>query len=165
VGTFAVQIAKALGAHVTAVTRTRNVDLVGSIGADEVVDYTKEDFTRREQRYDVFFDIGGNRSLGDSRRLLSPNGTLVLVGAPGGRWLSPIPRWFKASVLSRFGSQRFVPFLAQPRHQDLVHLKELIEAGRLSPVIDRQYALSKVPDAVRYVEEGQARGKVGINVS
>ncbi len=164
VGTFAVQIARSLGAHVTAVSSTRNVDLLRSIGADEVVDYTKEDFTRRGQRYDVLFDIGANRSFADCRRVLVTNGTLVLAGAPKG-FGAILSRLLKAQLLSRIGSQRIASFLARVRHEDLVVLKELVEAGKLSPVIDRQYPLSEVPDAVRYVGTGAARGKVVISVT
>jgi NADPH:quinone reductase-like Zn-dependent oxidoreductase len=164
VGTFAVQIAKALGAHVTAVTSTRNVDLVRSIGADEVVDYTKEDFTERGQRYDILFDIGANRSFADCRRVLTPNGTLVLAGAASGLW-TILSRLLRAPLLSRIGSQRIAPFLARVRHEDLVVLKELAEAEKLSPVIDRQYPLSEVPDALRYVGTRGARGKVVITVT
>jgi len=164
VGTFAVQIAKSLGGHVTAVSSTRNVDLVRSIGADEVIDYTKEDFTKRGQRYDVLFDIGANRSFADCRRVLAPNGTLVLAGAPSGLW-AVLSRLLKARLMSRIGSQRIAPFLARVRHEDLVVLKELVEAGKLSPVIDRQYPLSEVPDAVRYVGTRDARGKVVIRVT
>jgi NADPH:quinone reductase-like Zn-dependent oxidoreductase len=163
VGTFAVQIAKSLGAHVIAVTSTRNVDLLHSIGADEVIDYTREDFTRRGQRYDVLFDIGANRSFADCQRVLAPNGKLVLAGAPSGLW-APLSRMLKAQLMSRTGSRR-IAFLARVRHGDLVVLKELVETGKLSPVIDRQYPLSEVPDAVRYLGTRHARGKVVISVT
>jgi 2-desacetyl-2-hydroxyethyl bacteriochlorophyllide A dehydrogenase len=159
VGTFAVQIAKALGAHVTAVSSARNVDLLRSIGADEVVDYTKEDFTRRGERYDVLFDIGADRSFADCERVLAPNGKLVLVGAPSG-----LGAVLSRLVKARFGRRR-ISFLARVKHEDLVALKELVEAGKLSPVIDRRYPLSEVGDAVRFVGTGQARGKVVINVA
>lgn len=166
VGTFAVQIAKALGARVTAVTSPRNMDLLRSIGADEIVDYTKEDFTKRGQRYDVLFDVGANRSFADCRRVLSSNGVLVLVGAGRGRGtLAPLVRVLKGQLLSRIGSLRVAPMLTRVRHEDLVVLKELVEAGKLSPVIDRRYPLREVPDAVRYVGEGDARGKVVIDVA
>jgi NADPH:quinone reductase-like Zn-dependent oxidoreductase len=164
VGTLAVQIAKALGAHVTAVSSSRNVDLVRSIGADEVIDYTKDDFTERGQRYDILFDIGANRSFADCRRVLNPTGTLVLVGATGGLW-AVLSRLLKAQLMSRIGIQRIVSFLAKPRHADLIVLKELVETGKLSPVIDRRYPLSEVRDAVRYVGTRQARGKVVISVA
>jgi NADPH:quinone reductase-like Zn-dependent oxidoreductase len=164
VGMFAVQIAKALGAHVTAVSRTANVDLVRSFGADEVIDYTKEDFTKRGQRYDILFDIGANRSFADCRRALAPNGTLVLAGAPKRLW-AVVWRMLKAQLVSRIGSQRIASFMARGRHEDLVVLKELAETGKLTPVIDRRYPLSEVPDAVRYVGTGDARRKVVINVA
>ncbi|HET6373762.1 MAG TPA: NAD(P)-dependent alcohol dehydrogenase [Candidatus Polarisedimenticolia bacterium] len=163
VGTFAVQIAKSLGAHVTAVSCTSNVDLLRSIGADEVIDYTKEDFTRGGERYDVLFDIGANRSFAECRRVMAPNGTLVLAGAAKGLW-AIASRLLKAPLLSRMGSQRFAPFLARTKHEDLVALKDLVEAEKLSPVIDRRYPLSEAPDAVRYVGTGAARGKVVISV-
>jgi NADPH:quinone reductase-like Zn-dependent oxidoreductase len=162
VGTFAVQIARSLGAHVTAVTCTTNVGLVRSIGADEVIDYTMEDFTERGQRYDVLFDIGANRSFADCRRVLAPNGTLLLVGAPSGLW-AQLSRVLMAQ-LSREGSKR-IAYIARVRREDLVMLKELVEAGKLSPVIDRQYPLREVPDALRYLGARHARGKVVINVA
>jgi NADPH:quinone reductase-like Zn-dependent oxidoreductase len=164
VGTFAVQIAKALGAHVTAVCSGGNVEMVRSIGADEVIDYTREDFTRALQQHDLILDIAGSRSLRSCRRVLTPNGTLVVVGGPGGRWISPADRWVKAKVISRFGSQRMLPFLAQITRQDLLVLKELVEAGKVRPVIDRTYPLSEVPEAVRYLEAGHAKGKVVITL-
>ena len=164
VGTFAVQIAKAFGADVTGVCSTWNVDLVRSIGADQVVDYTREDFTKRRQRYDLILDVAGTRSLLAYRRVLASHGILVLVGGAKARWLAPLPRWLTAVVLSRFVSQRMLPFLAQHSKQDLVVLKELVEAGKVTPVIDRTYPLSKTPDAIRYLEQGHARGKVVITV-
>ena len=164
VGTFTVQVAKALGAHVTAVTSTGNMGLVRSIGADEVVDYTQEDFTRRGQRYDVLYDIGANRSFTDCRRVLATNGTIVIAGASKGLW-SIISRLLKAQLLSRIGRQRIVSFIARGRHEDLVALKEMTEAGRLSPVIDRRYPLTDVAEALRYVGTGSARGKVVISVT
>ncbi len=165
VGTFAVQIAKALGAHVTAVTSTRNLDLVRSIGPDEVIDRTQEDFTRRGQRYDVIFDVAADRSFGDLRRALTPNGRLVLAGAAKSGGLGVLSRALMGLVRSRLGSRWLVPLLAAVSHEDLVVLKELIEAGKLCPVIDRQYTLSDAPDAIRYVGSGQARAKVVINVA
>jgi NADPH:quinone reductase-like Zn-dependent oxidoreductase len=164
VGTFAVQVAKALGTHVTAVSSTANMELVRSIGADEVIDYTKEDFTTRGRRYDVLFDIGANRSLADCRRVLVPHGTLVLVGGAKGLW-AVLWRLLKAQLLSRVSSQPIVSFIARARHEDLVVLKELAEGGQLSPVIDRQYPLSEVPDALRYLGTRDARGKVVIKVA
>jgi NADPH:quinone reductase-like Zn-dependent oxidoreductase len=165
VGTFAVQIAKALGAHVTAVTSTRNLDVVRSIGPDELIDYTREDFTRRGQRYEVLFDVAATRSLADLRRVLEPNGILVLAGGAKSGGLAPLTRILKALVLSPVVSQRLVPYIATVRYDDLVALKELIEAGKVSPVIDRTFPLSEAADAVRYVGTGQARAKVVINVS
>src|SRR5437867_290265 len=163
VGTFAVQIAKSLGAHVTAVSSTANADLLHSIGADRIIDYTKEDFTKSGERWDVLFDIGANRSLADCSRVLAQNGKHVFAGAPHGLW-ALLSRLLKAQLMSRSGSQRIM-FMARIRHEDLVTLKELVEGRKLSPVIDRQYSLREVPDAVRYVGAGQARGKVVISVN
>lgn len=164
VGTFAVQIAKWLGARVTAVTRTESVDLVRSIGADEVIDHRREDVTRRGERYDVFFDIGGHRPLADCRRVLTERGVLVAVGAPPGRWLAPATRLLQAAALSPFVSQRLVPFVSRNDAPGLVLLKELAEAGRIRPVIDRQYPLAEAAEAIRYVGEGHARGKVIVEI-
>lgn len=164
VGTFAVQIAKALGADVTGVCSTRNIDLVRSIGADRVVDYTTTDFAREEQQYDLILDLIGNRSLSDLRRALTPKGTLVVGGGKNGNWLGPLVRPLGALVLSRFVGQRLLPFLARLRKEDLASLNELIEAGKVTPVIDRTYPLSEAPEAIRYLETGRARGKVVITV-
>jgi NADPH:quinone reductase-like Zn-dependent oxidoreductase len=166
VGTFAVQIAKALGADVTGVCSTKNVDMVRSIGADRVIDYTKEDFTRSGQRYDLILDVAANRSLSDCRRVLASAGILVLVGAPpDGRRTAPIvARLLAAVVMSRFASQKMLPFLAKHSKEDLIVLKELIEAGKIRPVIDRTYPLSETAAAMRYLEEGHAKGKVVITV-
>ena len=169
VGTFAVQIAKALGADVTAVCSTRNVDMVRSIGADQVIDYTQQDFTRSAERYDLIVDIAGTRSLSAIRRVLRPNGILVLAGAAGGpdkqgRWIGPLVGPLKALLVSRFVSQRLLPFLAKRSKEDLIVLKELIEAGKVTPVIDRTYPLSETAAAIRYLEAGHARGKVVITV-
>lgn len=165
VGTFAVQIAKALGAHVTAASRAANFDLLRSIGADEVLDYSTEDFARGTPRYDVFFDIGGTRSFRACRHVLTPKGTLVVVGGPSGRWVSPVGRLLKARMIDPFVSQRLVTFLPDITEQDLGVLKGLIEDGRLSPVIDRVYPLRDAAEAIRYAETGHARGKVVIQVS
>ena len=164
VGTFAVQIAKALGAHVTAVTGTRNVDVIRSLGPDEVVDYTQDDVTRRPQRYDVILDVAATRPLADLRRVLTPNGRLVLAGAPKSGWLAVFAHLLFALVLSRF-DRRVVFYVAAVSHDDLLFLKELVIAEKLSPVIDRQYTLSEVPEAVGYLGSGQARAKVVINVA
>jgi NADPH:quinone reductase-like Zn-dependent oxidoreductase len=162
VGTFAVQIAKALGAHVTAVTHTRNVDLMRSLGADDVIDYTREDFARRAQRFDVVFDNGANRSHADCQRVLVPNGTLVLCGVPNEAW-PLLSRMLKGMLTPRAGTRRLT-FLARIGHADLVVLKDLAEAGKLSPVIDRQYPLREVPDALRYLGTRQAKGKIVITI-
>ena len=164
VGHFAVQIAKALGAEVTGVSSTANLEMLRSVGADEVIDYTSEDFTKRGRRYDLIIDIAGTRSLLACRRALTQRGTLVVVGGPGGRWISPADRAAKAAVLSRFVSQRLLPFLASISKDDLVVLKELAEAGKLTPLVDRRYPLAEVPEAIRYVESMHARGKVDIDI-
>jgi NADPH:quinone reductase-like Zn-dependent oxidoreductase len=166
VGTFAVQIAKSLGAEVTGVCSTRNVDLVRSLGADHVIDYTQDDFAEGGQRYDLIFQLAGTRSPSDCRRALSANGTLVLSsGESEGRWIGPLGRVIKARLLSAFVSQRLISFTVKPNAGDLRALRELIEAGTVAPVIDRTYAsLSEVPDAIRYLEEGHVRGKVVVTV-
>ncbi len=164
VGTFAVQIAKSFGADVTGVCSTRNVDMVRSIGADHVIDYTQEDFTQSGQRYDLIFDCVGNRSLSACRRVMSSRGICVVVGGPDGRWIGPLALFLKALLLSPFVSQNLVMFLASINKKDLVVLKELIEAKKVTPVIDRYYTLSEVPEAIRYLEEGHARGKVLITL-
>ena len=164
VGTFAVQIAKAFGAHVTAVTSTSNVDLVRSIGADEVIDYAMEDFTKLGQRYDVLFDLGADRSLADCQRILNSSGTLLLVGAPNGLW-PMLTRLLQVVLKAWLRTSKSITYIAKVRHQDLVALKELVDAGRLSPVIDRRYSLNAVPDALRYVGTRHARGKVVITVT
>ena len=165
VGTFAVQIAKSFGAEVTGVCSTRNVDMVRSIGADHVIDYTQEDFTRSGQRYDLILQLAGTRSPSDCRRALTSKGTLLLSsGESDGRWIGPIDRIIKAVVLSPFVGQRLVSFEAKRSGEDLRVLKELIEAGKVSPVIDRTYSLGETPEAIRYLEEGHARGKVVITV-
>jgi NADPH:quinone reductase-like Zn-dependent oxidoreductase len=164
VGTFAVQIAKALGGDVTGVCSTPNVDLISSLGSDQVVDYTREDFTRSGRRYDLVLDLVANRSLSDLRRALTPEGTLVLSGGGGGRLLGPVTLILKARVRSRFVSQRLLSFFAQLRRDDLVVLTELIEAGKVTPVIDRTYPLSEAPEAIRYLETGHTRGKIVITV-
>jgi len=162
VGTFAVQIAKALGAAVTGVTSTGNVDMVRAIGVDEVVDYTRDDFTRAGRRYDVIVDAGGNRSLSRLRRALNRDGTLALVAPGHGEWIGPIVRVLGAAVVARLGSQKVRTFLAKPNKEDLLFLKGLIEAGKVTPVIDRIYPFAEIPAAIRYVERGHARGKVVI---
>jgi len=165
VGTFAVQIAKSLGAQVTGVCSTRNVDLVRSIGADHVIDYTVEDFTRSGQRYDFILDNVANHSLPDLRRSLTPTGALVPNG--GGfdnRWFASGGRVIRANVLKRSVDHRLRPFLLSPKLEDLVVLKELIEAGKITPVMDRTYPLSETPQAIAHVADGHAQGKVAITV-
>ncbi|MGD0273126.1 MAG: NAD(P)-dependent alcohol dehydrogenase [Gaiellaceae bacterium] len=164
VGTFAVQIAKAFAGEVTGVCSTGKVDMVRSIGADNVVDYTVEDFTRKGRRYDLIIDTVGNRSLTALKRSLTPKGTLVLLGGGGGRLLGPLPLLLRARVLSRFVGQRLLSFLAQLNNEDLVVLKELVEAGKIAPVIDRTYLLSEAPEAIRHLEAGHARGKIVVTV-
>jgi len=165
VGTFAVQIAKAFGAHATGVCSTTKVDLVRSIGADHVIDYTREDFAAGKRHYDVILDIGGNTSLAGLRRALAPRGTLVIVGGEnGGRWLGGTDRQLRAMVLSRFVDQKLGTFISSENHEDMLFLKELVESGKLTPVIDRTYTLAEVPEAIRYLEEGHARGKVLVAV-
>jgi NADPH:quinone reductase-like Zn-dependent oxidoreductase len=165
VGTYAVQLAKAFGAEVTGVCSTTKVDMVRSIGADHVIDYTRDDFAGGEQRYDVILDIGGNSSLSRLRRALAPNGTLVIVGGEGGgRWLGGLDRQLRALLLSRFVGQKLRSFINKENHKDMIVLKELIESGKVTPVIDRTYPLTEAPEAIRYLEQGQARGKVVVTV-
>ena len=164
VGTFAVQIAKSFGAEVTGVCSTRNVDLVRSIGADQVVDYTREDFTSGGQRYDLMLDNVGNRSPSECRRVLAPDGTYVAVGGGGGLWIGPGAHLLRMVLVSPFVSQTMVPFVLVRSKDDLLVLKELVEAGEVKPVIDRRYDLSEVPEAIRYLEVGHAQGKVVITV-
>jgi len=161
VGTFAVQIAKALGAEVTGVCSTRNVELVRSLGAEHVVDYTQTDYTRGAERYDVILDAAGTHSLSANRRVLAPTGTMVLVGAlKFGNWFGPLVAPAKALVLSRFSRQTLAPLVAKIARDDLEQLAGLVDAGTLTPVIDRTYPLRETAEAIRYLEEGHARGKV-----
>jgi NADPH:quinone reductase-like Zn-dependent oxidoreductase len=165
VGTFAVQIAKAFGAHVTGVCSTKKVGMVRSIGADHVIDYTQEDFAEGEQRYDLILDIGGNSSLARLRRVLTLRGTLMIVGGEtDGRWLGGTDRQLRALMLSRFVGQKLGTFVSSENHEDMIVLKDLIESGKIAPVIDRTYPLSETPEAIRYLEQGHARGKVLITV-
>jgi NADPH:quinone reductase-like Zn-dependent oxidoreductase len=165
VGTFAVQIAKAMGAEVTGVCSTRNVPLVRSLGADHVIDYTREDFTRSGQHYDLILDIVGSHSLLQYRRVLNPKGTLVIVGSASvGNWVGFLVTPIDAIVLSKLVSQKFVPFLADLNQGDLSVLAGLMQSGKLTPLIDRTYSLAQLPAAMGYVEEGHARGKVAITV-
>lgn len=165
VGTFAVQLAKAFGADVTAESRTENLDLLHSLGADHVVDYTREDFTRSGAQYDLIVDVAAKHSLSASRRALKPEGTLVGVGASKGDWVAPVARMVAGRARSRFGKQRIVSFMADVNKADLATLKELIEAGKVMPVIERTYPLAETAEAIRHVETGRARGKIVIAVS
>ena len=168
VGTFAVQIAKAFGAEVTGVCSSRNVDLVKSIGADHVIDYTREDFTKTDQHYDMIYDLVGNHSFPERRQILTPNGICVLAGI-GGAGFHP-ESWgrilgnFKTAFQSKFTSQKFVTYIAKLTKDDLNVLRDFMQAGKLSPVIDRTYKISETQAAVRYLEEGHARGKVVITL-
>jgi len=164
VGAFAVQIAKSYGAEVTGVCSTRNVDMVRSIGADHVIDYTKEDITQSGRGYDLILDTAGNRSLSHLRRALTPKGTLVIVGGTGGPWLNGIGRTFRGVVLSPFVSQNLAFFVSVRKKDDLVDLNKLIEAGKITPAIDSTYPLSETSEALRYFGEGHTQGKVVITV-
>jgi NADPH:quinone reductase-like Zn-dependent oxidoreductase len=164
VGTFAVQIAKSFGAHVTGVCSTRNVELVRTLGADRVIDYTKEDFTRGAERYDVILDNVGNHPLSACRRVLNARGRYVMIGGPKGRWVAPLDRALAAKVTSWFVSQDIGMFMARMDKEDLGILGDLIQSGKITPAIDRTYTLSQVPEAVRYLQTGRARGKVVITV-
>src|SRR5438132_11781339 len=168
VGTFAVQIAKSLSADVTGVCSTKNVDLVRSLGADHVIDYTKEDFTKGDQRYDVILDNVANHSLSECRRVLNPDGKYVLIGGGGvneGRWLGPgLTHALNAMFLSKFVSQKMGMMLAELNQKDLTALADLMQSGKVTPVIDRTYTLSELPQAIEYLEQGHARGKVVVKV-
>jgi NADPH:quinone reductase-like Zn-dependent oxidoreductase len=165
VGTFAVQIAKALGAEVTAVCRTGNVDQARALGADDVIDYTREDFTRSGRRYDLLFDNAGSKSWSACRRVLDPNGTLVLVGAPiADPFFGPLRHIARKKIASLRGSQKLVFFVAKPNTPDLNVLRELIEAEKVRPVVERRYDLSDVAAALRYMGGGHAKGKIVITV-
>jgi len=167
VGTFAVQIGRALDAEVTAVCSTRNVDLVRSLGADHVIDYTKQDFARGEQRYDVVFDLVGNRSLRDLRRVMTPDGTLVLSGggvSEGGSVLGPLKLMMHSQLVSKFVRRQRIRILQVPPETPLAALRELAEDGKVTPMIERTYKLAEVPEAIRYVETEHARAKVVITV-
>ena len=164
VGTFAVQIAKSFGANVTGVCSTRNVDLVRSLGADHVIDYTKEDFTKSAQRYDLVLDNVGNHSLSKLKGVLNPNATYIMVGGQKGKWIAPMPRAFHAMLVSRFGKHNMRFFISEMRKKDLQVLADLMQAGKVTPVIDRTYKFSDIREAVRYQEAGHARGKVVVTV-
>ena len=168
VGTFAVQIAKSFGTEVTGVCSTHNVDLVRAIGADHVIDYTKEDFTKSEQRYDLIYDLVGNHTFSERRRILNQNGICVMAGVGGAGWHDGIAMRLagelNAYVRSRFVSQKFIAYIAQFNKQDMTLLADLMQSGKITPVIDRTYKLNQTADALRYLEQGHARGKVVINL-
>jgi NADPH:quinone reductase-like Zn-dependent oxidoreductase len=165
VGSFAVQIAKAFGAEVTGVSSTAKMDFVRSIGADDVIDYTRQDLADGTRHFDLILDTGGRRSLADLRRALTPKGTLVIVGGEGGgRWFGGFDRNLRSSMVSAFVPQRLTMLASKERGEDFQVLRELIEAGKVTPVIDRTYQLSEAPEAIRYLEEGHATGKVVISV-
>jgi NADPH:quinone reductase-like Zn-dependent oxidoreductase len=165
VGTFAVQIAKSYGADVIGVCSTRNVDMVRSIGANRAIDYTQEDFTKSGQRFDLILDTVGNHSLLACRRVLNPKGIYIMAGGPTGRWMiGLLARLAAALVLSRFMSQKLVMVAAKSSKEDLTIMRELMESRKVTPVTDKRYSLSEVPEAIRYLEEGHARGKIAITV-
>jgi len=165
VGTFAVQIAKSFGAEVTGVCSTRNVEIVRSLGADHVIDYTREDFTRSDERYHLLFDVAGSRSWSECKRVLDPHATLVIVGAPkGNRVIGPLGHIVKLRLASVPSSQKAVFFIAKFNKADMAILRELLEAGKVTPVIDRRYELSDIADAFRYLGEGHAQGKLVITI-
>ncbi|HEY8169778.1 MAG TPA: NAD(P)-dependent alcohol dehydrogenase [Candidatus Limnocylindria bacterium] len=164
VGTFSVQIAKALGGEVTGVTRTENLELVRSIGADRVVDYSASDVTRSGERYDLVIDNGATRPLLSMRRLLKPSGRLVTVGASRGAFIGPVVRIVAGGVVSRFGGPAMIGFFAEPKREDLLVLKDLAESGALTSVIDRTYPLRKTAEALAYLETMRARGKVVVTI-
>jgi len=165
VGTFAVQIAKSLGADVTGVCSSRNVEMVRTLGAHRVIDYLREDFTQSGQLYDAMLDCVANHPLSACRRILNPKGAYLLVGGHGGPWLGPLARSLQALVWSPFVSQSLYTVMAKSSATDLLRLLEMVETGKITPVIDRRYRLSEVPQAIRYLEEGHARGKVIITVT
>ena len=165
VGTFAVQIAKSMGAEVTAVCSTRHVDKVRSLGADRVIDYTQDDFARLGMRHDVLFDLVGNRSLSDCKRVLTAKGIFVSGGGdPGGNWIGPLIWLCKVMLAGALASQTMTPFIVKPCRDDLMVLKSMVEAGQVTPVIERHYALHEAAEAVRHVAQGHAQGKTVISV-
>jgi NADPH:quinone reductase-like Zn-dependent oxidoreductase len=163
IGTYAVQLAKAFGAEVTGVCSTAKVELVRSIGADHVVDYTREEFADGVRRYDLILDIGGNSRLSRLRRALAPKGTLVIVGGEGGKWIG-MSRQIRALALSPFVRQRLTTFVSKRHQADLEALSRHIEAGQVAPIVDRTYSLAEVPEAMRHLESGNARGKIAITI-
>jgi NADPH:quinone reductase-like Zn-dependent oxidoreductase len=164
VGTFAVQIAKGYGAEVTGVCSTRNVELVRSLGADHVVDYTQQDFAETKERYDIILDNVGNRGISDMRGVLKPNGRLVIVGAAKGDWIAPLMGVIKAAIVQPFVDQKLTFFIAGLKQDDMKALGEMMQAGTVTPVIDRRYAFADAAKAMEYLEGGRARGKVVVNI-
>jgi NADPH:quinone reductase-like Zn-dependent oxidoreductase len=164
VGTFAVQVAKALEAEVTAVCSTRNVEQARSLGADRVIDYTREDFTRSGERYDVILDVAGSRSWSQCRRVLNPHATLVIVGGPKGALLGPLGHIARVRLAALRGSQTAVFFVANFNGPDLNVVRELLESGKVTPVVEKRYELGEVADALRYMGDGHAQGKLVINI-
>ena len=168
VGPLAVQITKSFGTEVTGVCSTRNVNLVRSIGADHVIDYTKEDFTKTDQRYDLIFDLIGNHSFAERRRILNPNGICVMVGVGGSGWhdgmVMRLAGELNAYLRSRLVSEKFIAYIAQFNKKDMLVLADLMQSGKMTPVIDKTYKLSETADALRYLETGHARGKVVISL-
>jgi NADPH:quinone reductase-like Zn-dependent oxidoreductase len=166
VGTFAVQIAKSFGTEVTGVCSTRNVDLVWSIGADHVIDYAKEDFTKGDQHYDLIFDLIGNHSFSERRRILNPNGICVMAGVGGAGWHDGMGMRLAGELngylRSRFVSQKFIAYIAEFNKKDMMVLADLMQSGKMTPVIDKTYKLSETADALGYLEQGHARGKIVI---
>lgn len=165
VGMYAVQIAKAYGAEVTGVCSTAKMDLVRSVGADHVIDHTKQDFSETSDRFDVLIDIYGNPSLSACTRVLKPGGTLVFIGGTGGRWLMGIDRWLRAMLLAPFLRLKVRLLVHKDRLEDLVTIRDLIEAGKVTPVLDMAYPLAEVSNAIQYVTEGHARGRVMISIA
>ena len=163
VGTYAVQIAKAVGATVTGVCSTAKVDLVRSLGADEVIDYTQQDFAEGKTRFDLIFDIGGNSRISRLRHALAPKGTLVIVGGEGGKWVG-MGRQIRGVALSPFVPQRLATFVNKEKQADLDAVRQLIEADQVTPILDRTYPLAEVPVAMRHLEAGHARGKIAISI-
>jgi len=164
VGVFAVQLAKSFGAEVTGVCSTRNLEMVRALGADHVIDYTKEDFTQGTGRYELILDVAGNRSITEYRRVLEPQGVVALIGVNRGNWLGPFEGPLEATMLEPFVKQKFLSMFAQPNREDLVKLAELTQSGKLKAVIDRHYTLGEAAQAMGYLEAGHARGKVVIDV-
>ncbi|MBT8048928.1 MAG: NAD(P)-dependent alcohol dehydrogenase [Xanthomonadales bacterium] len=164
VGTFAVQIAKSMGAEVTGVCSTRNLEMVRSIGADHVIDYTREDYTENEQSYDLIIDMVGNHGLLENRKVLNPEGRLIMVGGPNELWIGPFIGPIQGLLLSSFVDQEFTMILARLKKEDLETIGDLMQTGEVNPVIDRRFTLNELPDAIRYSEAGRARGKIIVRV-